>query len=357
MRPGLPQPLLFAAGLALALAARAAAIDVPCLPPEPHDLRPGPGVTRVTQLSEWLPILQGTPGDTPVFVLEGREKGGTLVVVAGTHENELAGVFAATLLVEHARVAEGRLVVVPRANNSAVTWRDPERPAPDEVVLASPSGPRRFRFGARTTNPAHQGAPDPAFFRHAGGGAELPGVEARNLDRAYPGAPAGTLTERVAFAIVELLRREKAGLAFDLHEAGPASRLAWMVVAHPRGVELAASAVLDLDAEGLRMKLETSDDAFRGLSHREWGDATGALAFLVETPNPAQEKGAASKGPIEQLDHPGLPLADRAAAHLRTLLAIVGAHAAQAPPGERVRLEDVPDARALLERGLGAFLR
>ena len=351
------RPLFPAAGLALALAGAAAAADVPCLAPEPHDLRPGPGVTRVTTLSEWLPLLEGTPGDTPVFVLEGREPGGTLVVASGTHENELAGVFAATLLVERARVAQGRLVVVPRANNSAVTWRDPEKPAPDEVVLASPSGPRRFRFGARTTNPAHQGAPDPPVFRHAGGGKELPGVEARNLDRAYPGAPAGTLTERVAFAIVELLRREKADLAFDLHEAGPGSRLAWMVVAHPRGIELAAEAVLDLDAAGLPMKLESSDDAFRGLSHREWGDATGALAFLVETPNPAQEKDAAAKGPVEQAEHPAFPLALRAGAHLRTLLAVLHAHAAQAPPERRVRLEEVPGTAELLERGVGSFLR
>lgn len=357
MRPRLPRPPLSAALLALALAGAAPAAEVPCLAPEPHDLRPGPGVTRVTTLSEWHPILEGTPGDTPVFVLEGREKGGTLVVVGGTHENELAGVFAATLLVERSRVAKGRLVVVPRANNSAVTWRDPERPAPDEVVLSSPSGPRRFRFGARTTNPAHQGAPDPPVFRHSHGGRELPGVEARNLDRAYPGAPAGTLTERVAFAIVELLRREKADLAFDLHEAGPGSRLAWMVVAHPRGVELAAAAVLDLDAAGLPMKLETSDDAFRGLSHREWGDATGALAFLVETPNPAQEKGAAEKRPVEQAEHPAFPLAERVSAHLRTVLAILEAHAAEAPAERRVRLEAVPERAELVERGLGAFLR
>lgn len=356
----MPRPLLHAAlfaAVVVAAAGAAPAADVPCLAPEPHDLRPGPGVTRETTLSEWNPLLAGTPGDTPVFVLEGREKGGTLVVVGGTHENELAGVFAATLLVERARVAKGRLLVIPRANGSAVTWRDAERPAPEWIALASPSGPRRFRFGARTTNPAHQGAPDPAVFRHAHGGPELPGREARNLDRAYPGAPAGTLTERVAFAIVELLRREEADLAFDLHEAGPESRLAWMVVAHPRALDLAAAAVLDLDAAGLPMKLEASDEKFRGLSHREWGDATGALAFLLETPNPAQAKGAAANGPAEQVDHPDLPLAARAGAHLETILAVLAAHAAEAPAGRQVRLEEVPGRAALVERGLGAFLR
>ena len=34
--------------------------------------------------------------------------------------------------------------------------------------------------------------------------------------------------------------------------------------------------------------LEASPESLHGLSHREWGDATTALAVLVETTNPAQ---------------------------------------------------------------------
>ncbi len=286
-------------------------------------------------LSSWLPALAGTPGDTPVFLLEGKEPGGTLVVVGGTHENEIAGVFAATALVESARVSRGRLVVVPRANNSAVTVQDDERPVPEWVTVRSSSGPRRFRFGSRLTNPAHQGAPDPVELKLPGTAMALSGREARDLDRAYPGTADGPLTQRIAFAIVELLRREKADLAFDLHEASPDSRLAWMIVAHPRALDVAAAAVLELDDAGLPMKLEVSDEGFRGLSHREWGDATGALAFLVETPNPNQVKGALDVDPVDDARY---PLVSRVSAQLRTVLAVVAAWSAGMPVERRVEL-------------------
>ena len=328
-------------------------IRLPRGAPATHDLRPGPGVTRTSMLSSWLPSLAGTPGDTPVFVLEGREPGGTLVVVGGTHENEIAGVFAATALVEAARVTRGRLVVVPRANNSAVTLRDDDRPVPEWITVGTPAGPRRFRFGARLTNPRHQGAPDPVEVKLPGATTAFPGKEARDLDRAYPGSADGPLTQRVAFAIVELLREEKADLAFDLHEATPDSRLAWMLVAHPRALDVAAAAVLDLDAAGLPMKLEVSDEGFRGLSHREWGDTTDALSFLVETPNPNQVKGALG---VEPVDHAEYPLAARVAAHLRTVRAVAAAWSAEMPIERRLELCLGSGLDSPGKKSLGEFL-
>lgn len=341
--------------------AAVAPVRLPRGTPATHDIRTGPGVTRTLMLSHYHPSLAGTPGDTPVFVLEGKEPGGTLVVVGGTHQNELAGIFAATVLVETARVDRGRLIVVPRANNSAVTLRDEKRPAPEWVVITSssdspptsPPASRRFRFGSRLTNPLHQGAPDPAEVRLPGASKTLPGYEARNLDRAYPGSAEGPLTRQVAFAIVELLRSEKADLAFDLHEAPPASRLSWMLVSHPRGLELAAMAILDLDAAGLAMKLETSDEGFRGLSHREWGDAAPVLSFLVETPNPNQVEGSRD---VEPVSHPEYPLASRVAAQLQTVLAVVATHASSAPPEQRIVLAPGPDYRLIGTKGLGEFL-
>ncbi|HYN43605.1 MAG TPA: hypothetical protein VE129_17640 [Thermoanaerobaculia bacterium] len=340
-------------------ASHAAAMPVrlPHGTPVAHDIRTGPGVTRSLMLSHYHPSLAGTPGDTPVYVFEGKEPGGTLVIVGGTHENEIAGVFAATVLVETARVNRGRLIVVPRANNSAVTVPDEKRPAPEWVAIRSPSASssasRRFRFGSRLTNPLHQGAPDPAELLLPGASKALPGYEARNLDRAYPGSAEGPLTQRVAFAIVELLRREKADLAFDLHEAPPASRLSWMLVSHPRGLDLAAMAVLELDAAGLAMKLEASDEGFRGLSHREWGDATTALSFLVETPNPNQVEGAVG---VEPVSHAEYPLASRVAAQLQTVQAVVSTYSASVPPERRIELAPEPDYRLLGTKGLGEFL-
>src|SRR5690625_2993547 len=60
---------------------------------------PGPAVTAQRMLSDYFPGLQDTAGDTPVFIIEGEEEGGTFLALGGTHADEIAGVFAAVLLV------------------------------------------------------------------------------------------------------------------------------------------------------------------------------------------------------------------------------------------------------------------
>ncbi len=42
----------------------------------------GPGVTKVGNLSDYCQTLKGTPGDTKVFYLEGKEKGGKILLMA-----------------------------------------------------------------------------------------------------------------------------------------------------------------------------------------------------------------------------------------------------------------------------------
>jgi hypothetical protein len=340
---------LLAAAMPLAEAA-----EVPRGTPLAHDVRRGPGVASVRWLSDWLPSLADTPGDTRVYVLEGAQRGGAAVVVGGTHGNEIAGIMTATLLVERARVATGRLIVIPNANNSAVSAGDPERPGPEWIEVKTSGGTRRFKYGARRTRPEHQGAPDPARYRHPSSTEEIEGREARNLDRVYPGDPSGTLTERVAAAILRVLVQEKADLAFDLHEAGPESRLAWTIVANPKNVEMGALAVLRLDEAGIPMKLEPSSEGFRGLSHREWGDATPARAFLFETPNPGQVE---QPGGADVVDHPDFPLTRRVGVHLAALQAVLDVHDADAPAASRVELSDLPSLAELMRLGLGAFLQ
>ncbi len=319
-----------------------------------HDIRPGPGVTSVRHLSDYLPSLAKTAGDTTVYVLEGSQKGGTILVAGGTHGNEIAGMMAAIVLVEHARVQKGRLIVVPHANNSAVSYTDPKRPAPSIITLETPSGERRFKYGSRLTKPEHQGASDPPRYRHPGSAEELDGAEARNLDRAYPGKADGSLTERIAYAMLQLLKKESVDIAFDLHESGPESRLAWMVVANPKNIGTAAAAVLNLDDAGIPMKLEPSSDSFRGLSHREWGDATKAQSFLVETPNPGMGDKVQTADLV--LD-PKLPLSRRVGVHLSTFLAVLDAYNDGASTGLSVKLLDVPGDQQMLKSGVGHFLK
>lgn len=51
---------------------------------------------------------------------------------------------------------------------------------------------------------------------------------------------------------------------------------------------MALGAVLELEMEDLHYSPELSPVNFRGLSHREWGDGTDVMPFLMETSNPIQ---------------------------------------------------------------------
>ncbi len=311
-------------------------------------------MTMEKRLSDYQPSLVKTPGDTSIYIMEGKEPGATVFVAGGTHGNEIAGIMAATILVEHARVQKGRLIVIPHANNSAIRNVNPRRPGPLMIMLETPGGRRQFQVGSRLTHPEDQGESDPGRFRHPDCTEELDGMEARNLDRAYPGESNGNLTQRIAHAIMLLLLKEGVDVAFDLHESGPDSRLAWMVVANPKNIDVAKGAIVNLHAAGIPMKLERSSNSFRGLSHREWGDATGAQAYLLETPNPAMGKRGAS---VDMVNDPDLPLARRVGVQLATLTAILDVYNAMAPADRIVKLLDVPGFKEVMESGVGAFLK
>jgi hypothetical protein len=336
---------------------------------------PGPGVTRVLSLAAYHPALRGTAGDTPVFELRGRRPGGTLLVLGGTHADEPAGYVAAVLLVESARVDAGRLLVLPRANASGFTHDYAQEGHPAFFELATPSGARRFTYGARATNPVHQW-PDPQVYTLEGSGQALSGAETRNLNRAYPGKAGGTLTERIAFAITTLIRSESVALALDLHEASPEYPVVNTMVAHQRGLDLAAVANMKLEAQGVAIGLEPSPENLHGLSHREWGDTTPALAVLMETTNPAQGRLrgrtdaplvvggrdrfytiASARGRLSvPFPAEGWPLSVRVARHVAGVRALAEA-LGEASPDQAVALSGVPEYGAIVELGVGNFLR
>lgn len=292
--------------------------------PLSHDVRPGYGVTDVKWLSDYHQALKGTWGDTRVYILEGEEPGANVLLLSGTHTNEIAGIFTAMIFIEKVVVKKGKLIVVPWANNSAATWGtvsydNPESKMtqPNYITFTSQSGPRSVVVGSRRTNPLHQET-DPATYTHVSG-VQFPGYESRNLDRVHPGRADGNLTEQISYALFELVRKEKIDMVVDLHEAGTSSRLANMLVCNPKNLEMGAMAVLDLEFEDIQMKLEHSSEEFRGLSHREFGDHTDALSFLIETPNPSQDQNV--KQPYT-LDHPKFPLWKRVYTHLRTFIVL-----------------------------------
>ena len=137
-----------------------------------------------------------------VYVLEGSAAGGTAVVVGGTHGNEIAGIMAATLLVERARVTRGRLIVIPHANNSAVSSTDPQRPGPEWIDVTRPPRASASSSTARAAPAAAPGRARPRGVPPPGSTEELDGNEARNLDRAYPGDARRAAHRRIAAAVM-----------------------------------------------------------------------------------------------------------------------------------------------------------
>lgn len=248
---------------------------------------PAPGFEK-RMLSDYFAGLRNNPMDTPVYVQNGEEEGGSVMVLGGTHPNEPSGYISAILLLENTKVKKGRLFIVPFANISGFTNTLAQEASPNNIHFRLRDGSERsFRYGSRDTSPTVMW-PAPDIYIHKASGQELAGNESKNLNRAYPGDPEGTPTEKLAYGIMELLRQENITMAFDLHEASPEYPVVEAIVAHEKSMELAAVATMELLALGIDMRLEPSPKNLRGLSHREWGDSTETLPILMETANPSQ---------------------------------------------------------------------
>jgi hypothetical protein len=312
--------------------------------------------------------------DTKVYVLDSGRPGATALVLGGTHPNEPAGFMTAVVLTEHASVREGRLIVIPQVCSSGFTCTDPLEGYPQSFSVRSKSKMRTFRFGARGSNPLIEW-PDPLVFLQYPSGQQLSGNEVRNLNRSYPGRPDGTVTERIAFAVMQLIEQENVDIAFDLHEAAPEIPIINAIVTHEKGKDAAASALFTLESENLQYALEMSPPNFHGLSHREWGDRSPVFPYLMETSNPIQGRlrGKTNEALVVQgvdqkyyeaaqigsmritYNLEGEPLARRVGRHLRGLQALLGAYM-ESMPEKRIVVDNVPAYEQILERGIGEYL-
>ena len=271
------------------------------------------------------------------------------------------GQVAAPLALENVTVTAGKLVVIPYANRSAISVRDTRKNIPRAHEIQSRSGPRILPYGDRRTDPADQGVPDPDVYINPPGYTLEEGAESRNLNRSWPGSPHGTPTEQLSHALIQLIRIEGIDFSLDMHEAdtpegktptdgdyrpGGNRRLAYTLVAHPRGLEMAADT-------GISMKLEESNSTFRGLSHLEVGDNTDAVSFLSESPNPGQDRWR-EDGAADVVTDPKYPLTHRAGLHLRLFLHLARAYADL--EGESLELQDMPEYGELMDGHIGRFL-
>jgi len=339
-------------------------------------LQPSSSLTRTRRLSDYLPSLEGTRAESEAYFFDGDSAGGTLLVLGGTHPNEPAGFVSAALLVENLKVTRGRVIVLPRANASAFTATEPQEAYPATFSLTTRyDKPRSFRVGSRFTN-ILDGWPDPVVYRHYPSGQLLSGNETRNLNRAYPGRPDGTLTERTAYAIAELVRREKVDLVVDLHEAAPEYPVVNAIVAHERAMDLAAMASVDLQSEGLDFRLEPSPPNFHGLSHRELGDHTQAMAVLIEATGALQGRirgktdadliihsrdpmytRAAKLGKLQApFPETGIPLEERVGRHLEAVSALIRVMG-EFQPDKAVSFSRIPTFSELQKRRVGFYFK
>lgn len=357
---------------AAAIAVSAGLIFLDMHKPEP--IVAGPGVTTQRLLSDYAPSLAGTPADTPVYIMEGKEPGGTLLLLGGTHPQEISGLMGAVLMIENAAPQKGRVVIIPQSNRSGFTHTDPLEGFPHTYTIQTPQGDRWFRVGMRLTNPVHQW-PDPDLHVHPQSGERMVGWESRNLNRNFPGDANGRYTARVNAAIVEMSKQEKVDIVLDMHEAYPEYPIIDMLVAHERAFEIATMTMIGLQSRDIQMDLMASPPQLRGLSHREFGDHTKAYALLSETANPAMGRfrgrtdetlivggqdanyvRAAQLGRLfVPFDEKGHPLQHRTARQLATIEEMLIAYN-EAVPEKPIMIDNIPPYEEVKTNGIGNYL-
>jgi hypothetical protein len=336
----------------------------------------GPGVTTKAMLSDTLPALKGTDGDTPVYIFDSGKPGGTFIVLGGTHPQEIAGLLAATLLVENATVTQGKLIVIPEANHSGFTHTDPMEAYYHSITITRPDGTTRwFPVGMRLANPADQW-PDPDSYVQVPTGERMVGHESRNLNRNHPGLASGTETAEVSYALTQLVKGSN--IVLDLHEAQPEYPVINKIVYHERAQATAGTALFNLEFDGVHITADPSARNLHGLSHREFGDFTPAQALLAETANPAMGRfrgrlsmdlvvagkepnyvAATKLGPKGLLfvpfDDNGWPLQGRVGRDLAMIQEIINSYNelnAKTP----IKIQSMPDYEDVTKKGVGKYL-
>lgn len=339
-----------------------------------EELYPSDSLTKIEMLSKYNPNLAGSNGDTEIYFFQADSSGGKTLILGGTHPNEPAGFLAAYLLLENVKIEQGTIIIIPRGNNSAFSHLDPQEGNPSHFLVDGKRGARSFRYGSRITNPIDQW-PDPDLYLHYPSGQKLAGPETRNLNRAYPGLKDGTITEQIAYAIVELINEENIDLAFDLHEAAPEYPVVNAIVASERSQDITSEANMELEFEGIYYSIEPSPYNFHGLSHREWQDFTKTYPVLLETANPIQGRlrgktdveilltgkdkmylKAAELGEVKvPYDSTGIHINIRVGRHIEAITKIIQVFS-NYNPEKAIGFSNIPSYSELLESGLENYL-
>ena len=168
--------------------------------------------------------------------------------------------------------------------------------------------------------------------------------------------------ELVTYAAMELIRKNQVGLAVDLHGAETMFPVTNCIVAPEKAAKIATMVSMTVKAvEGFDNHVEPSPQNFRGLSHREIGDYSDALPFLLEAPIPFLDqptgpktvklmldgkdpfllKLAESKKLFVPYDENGWPLDKRVGQHASVLLELLRQYSKKFPE-QAIRVSGLP---------------
>jgi predicted deacylase len=334
----------------------------------------GPGVTRVGRLSDYGPGLKGTAADTLVFFMEGKEPGGKALLMSNTHANEPEGLLATTIILENGVVDKGTLIIIPQFDASAGRNTKPGDGYPLYFEIPTSWGAKKFRMGNRDASPLDQW-PDPDVYIHYPEKQLLSYIDIRNTNRTWPGRPNGPRMEKVTCAAMEILRREKVDIAVDLHGAETMFPVTNCIVAPEKSRKIATLASLNVKArEGFDNHVEPSPSGFRGLSHREIGDYSNTLPFLLEAPIPFLDQPtgpktvkllldgkdpfllslAQKKMLFVPYDESGWPIEKRVGQHCSVILELMRQYAKKSPD-RAIAVRDVPRYAEVVRNGVGYY--
>jgi predicted deacylase len=335
----------------------------------------GPGVSAVFPLSRYSRGLEGTAADTMVFVLQGKEPGGKAVLIGNTHSNEPEGMLATLIFIERATVEKGTLYVIPFFNRSGGRNTRAGDGYPLYFEVPTDWGAAKFRFGNRDASPLDQW-PDPDVYIHYPDRQLLSYIDVRNTNRTWPGRENGPLMEQVTFGAMELMRRENVDVAVDIHGAETMFPVTNCIVAPDKSIRIATMAALTVKAmEGFDNHVEPSPAGFRGLSHREIGDFSETLPFLLEAPIPFLDQPTGPKTEALLLDgkdpfllklskknklfvsydESGWPLERRVGQHCSVILELFRQFSKKNPENP-IEVRGVPRYAEIVENGVGHYL-
>jgi hypothetical protein len=334
----------------------------------------GPGVTKVIKLSDYSKGLKGTMADTNVFFLEGKEEGGKIIIIANTHANEPSAILTALIFIENAVVDKGTLIIIPDFNNSAGRNTRPGDGYPLYFEIPTDWGSKKFRMGNRDASPLDQW-PDPDVYVHYPEKQLLSFLDVRNTNRTWPGRPKGPLMERVTYGAMQIMREEKVDIAVDIHGAETMFPVTNCIVAPSKSIRIATMASLTVKSrEKFENHVEPSPSGFRGLSHREIGDYSDTLPFLLEAPLPFLDQPTGPKTVALLLDgkdpfllslskkkklfvpydEAGWPMEKRVGQHCSVVLEIINQFSRKFPE-RAIKLQDVPRYADLVQNGVGHY--